>query len=132
MVGHSEGRMNCGPCLRSFAFALFLCLQSLAAAQQPQYNPYTDRYEYTPKARETLQYDPYKREYAPEGAVPRYNPYTKRRELVGPGETLQYNPYAKEREYAPEGAVPRYNPYTKRRELVGPGETLQYNPYAKE
>jgi len=58
--------------------------------------------------------------YAPEGAMPRYNPYTKRRELVGPDETLQYNPYTRKREYAPEGAMPRYNPYTKRRELVGP------------
>jgi hypothetical protein len=88
MLGHEcEGRMNWGPCLRAFAFALFLCLPSLAAAQQPQYNPYTNRYEYTPKARETLQYNPYtqEREYAPEGAMPRYNPYTKRRELVGPG-----------------------------------------------
>ena len=46
--------------------------------------------------------------------------YTRRRELVGPGETLQYNPYTRKREYAPEGAMPRYNPYTKRRELVGP------------
>ena len=92
-----------GPCLRAFAFALFLCFANLAAAQQLHYNPYTK-----------------KREYAPEGAMPRYNPYTKRRELVGPGETLQYNPYTRRREYAPDGATPRYNPYTKRRELVGP------------
>lgn len=88
----------------AFAFALFLCLPSLAAAQQqPQRNPYTNRYEYAPK-----------------GATPQYNSSTKQRELVGPGETLQYNPYTKKREYAPEGAMPRYNPYTKQRELVGP------------
>ncbi len=89
--------------MRAFAFAFFLCLPSLAAAEQPQYNPYTKRYEYAPK-----------------GATPQYNPYRKQRELVGPGETLQYNPYTKKREYAPEGAMPRYNPYTKQRELVGP------------
>ena len=90
--------------MRAFALALFLCLPSLAAAQQPpQYNPYTHRYE-----------------YAPQGATPQYNPYGKRRELTGPGETLQYNPYTRKREFAPEGAVPRYNPYTRRRELAGP------------
>lgn len=89
--------------MRVFALALLLCFPGLAAAQQPQYNPYTNRHE-----------------YAPRGATPQYNPYTKRRELAGPGETLQYNPYTKKREYAPEGAVPRYNPYTKRRDLVGP------------
>jgi hypothetical protein len=61
--------------MRAFAVALFLCLPSLAAAQQPQYYPYTQP-----------QYNPYtkKREYAPEGAMPSYNPYTKKRELVGP------------------------------------------------
>src|SRR5882762_9045739 len=51
--------------MRAFAFAFFLCLPSLAAAEQPQYNPYTKRYEYAPK-----------------GATPQYNPYRKRRELV--------------------------------------------------
>jgi hypothetical protein len=108
----SEDRMNRGPCLRAFAFALFLCLPSLAAAQPPQ----------PVGAGETLQYNPYtrKREFAPEGAMPQYNPYTRQRELAGPGETLQYNPYTRKREYAPKGAMPRYNPYTKRRELVGP------------
>ena len=35
--------------MRAFAFAFFLCLPSLAAAEQPQYNPYTKRYEYAPK-----------------------------------------------------------------------------------
>src|ERR1044072_1768765 len=70
-----------------------------AETEQPQYNPYTKRYEYAPK-----------------GATLQYNPYRKQRELVGPGETLQYNPYTKKREYAPEGAMPRYNPYTKQRE----------------
>jgi hypothetical protein len=90
--------------MRAFAFAVFLCLPSLAAAaEQPQYNPYTKRYEYAPK-----------------GATLQYNPYRKQRELVGPGETLQYNPYTRKREYAPEGAMPRYNPYTKQRELAGP------------
>jgi len=103
LVDESEGRMNSVQSMRTFTFALFLCLPSFAAAQLPQYNPYTNRYEYAPKE-----------------ATPRYNPYTKRRELAGPGETLQYNPYTKKREYAPEGAMPRYNPYTKRRELVGP------------
>jgi hypothetical protein len=95
--------MNRGLCLRAFAFAIFLCLPGLAAAQPPTYNPYSGRYELAPK-----------------GATSQYNPYTKRRELVGPGETLQYNPYTKRREYAPEGAVPQYNPYTKQRELVRP------------
>ena len=91
------------PCERSH-LRFFYAFQSLAAAaEQPQYNPYTKRYE-----------------YAPRGATLQYNPYRKQRELVGPGETLQYNPYTKKREYAPEGAMPRYNPYTKRRELVGP------------
>jgi hypothetical protein len=99
----SESGTNWVHAMRAFAFALFLFLPSLVAAERPQYNPYTHRYE-----------------YAPEGAMPRYNPYTKQRELVGPGETLQYNPYTKKREYAPEGAMPRYNPYTKQRELVGP------------
>ena len=104
MLGHESGGCITGfHAMRGFAFALFLCLPSLAAAQQPQYNPYTNRYE-----------------YAPIGATPQYNPYTKQRELVGPGETLQYNPYTRKREYAPEGAMPRYNPYTKQRELVGP------------
>ena len=101
-VGKRERGMNWVPCHASVRICV-LCLPSLAAAQQPQYNPYTNRYEYAPK-----------------GAMPRYNPYTKQRELVGPGETLQYNPYTKKREYAPEGAMPRYNPYTKQRELVGP------------
>jgi hypothetical protein len=99
----SESHMNWCPYLRAFAFALFICLPSFAAAQQTQYNPYTK-----------------KQEYAPKGATPQYNPYTKKRELVAPGETLQYNPYTKKREYAPEGAMPRYNPYTKKRELVAP------------
>ena len=72
--------------MRGFAIALFLCLPSLAAAtERPQYNPYTQRYEYAPK-----------------GATLQYNPYRKQRELVGPGETLQYNPYTKKREFAPE------------------------------
>jgi hypothetical protein len=35
-------------------------------------------------------------------------PNTKQRELVDPGETLQYNPYTQKREYAPAGATPRY------------------------
>jgi len=83
--------------LRASAFALFLFLTSLAAAQPLlQYNPYTNWYEYAP------------------GAMPRYNPYTKQRELVGPDETLQYNPYTQKREFAP-GAMPRY-----RWELVSP------------
>lgn len=89
--------------MRAVVLVLVLFLPSLALAQQPQYNPYTRQYEYAPK-----------------GAILRLNPYTKRRELVGPRETLQYNPYTRKREYAPEGAMPRYNPYTKRRELVGP------------
>jgi hypothetical protein len=110
--------------MRAFALVLFLCLTSLAAAQQqPRHHPYANWYEYAPKGGVTLQYNPYtkKRKYAPQGAMPRYNPYTNQRELVGPGETLQYNPYTKRREYAPQGAVPRYNPYTNQRELVGPG-----------
>jgi hypothetical protein len=88
ILGHeSDGSCELGsmPCVR-FAFALFLCLTSSAAAQQqPQHNPYTNWYEYAPKGA-TPQYNPYtkKREYAPEGATPRYNPYTKQRELVGP------------------------------------------------
>ena len=53
--------------MRAFAFAFILCLPSLAAAEQPQYNPYTKRYEYAPK-----------------GATLQYNPYRKQRELVGP------------------------------------------------
>jgi len=90
--------------MRALALAFFMCFPSLvSAAEQPQYNPSTKRYE-----------------YAPRGATLRYNPYRNQRELVGPGETLQYNPYTRKREYAPEGAMPRYNPYTKRRELVGP------------
>ena len=105
MLSYESGADEPGcQAMRAFAFALFLCLPSLVAAtEQPQYNPYTKRYEYAPK-----------------GATLQYNPYRKQRELVGPGETLQYNPYTKKREYAPEGAVPRYNPYTRRREIVGP------------
>src|ERR1700716_145602 len=104
MLNHeSGGRMNRVPCHASVRICVFSILPSWAAADQPQYNPYTKRYEYAPK-----------------GATPQYNPYRKQRELVGPGETLQYNPYTKKREYAPEGAMPRYNPYTKQRELVGP------------
>ena len=107
--------------MRGLAFLLFLCLTSLAAAQQqPRYDPHANWYwyEYAP----TLQYNPYtqRRQYAPQGAMPRYNPYTKQRELAVPGETLQYNPYTQRREYAPPGAMPRYNPYTKQRELAGP------------
>jgi hypothetical protein len=91
------------PCLRAFGFALFLCLPSLAAAQQLQYNPYAGQ-----------------RQYAPQGATPHYNPYTKQQELVGPRETLQYNPYTGQQQYAPQGATPRYNPYTNQRGLSGP------------
>jgi len=107
MAGHSHlARTNVAKFCAKGALALILvpCLLSLAAAQpQLKRNPYTGRYE-----------------YAPEGARPLYNPYTKRRELVGPGEVLQYNAYTKKREYAPAGAMPRYNPYTKQRQLVGP------------
>ena len=48
--------MNWVHAMRASAFALFLCLPSLAAAQQPQYSPYTNQYE-----------------YAPEGATPQFH-----------------------------------------------------------
>ena len=100
--------------MRTYLVVLLLCLPSLAAAQtRLQPHPYTGEY---------LQHNSYTRqyEYAPRGAMPRYNPYTGQRELSNPGETLQYNAYTKRREYAPAGATPRYNPYTKQRQLVGP------------
>jgi len=108
--------------MRALAVALLLFVTTLAEARQPRYHPYAYWYEYVPKGRATLQYNPYtqKPEYAAPGAMPQYNPYTKQRELVVPGETLQYNPYTQRREYAPQGATPRYNPYTRQRELVGP------------